>query len=113
MAGDGGLICRSDELADGGAGVRFEFRRGDEKLPAFAIRFDGQVRAYVNRCAHVGVELDWNPGEFFDDTRRLLVCATHGATYEPATGLCIYGPCKGRILEAVDVIEDGGHIYIK
>ena len=27
---------------------------------------DGVVRAYLNRCAHVPVELDWVEGEFFD-----------------------------------------------
>lgn len=112
MDRDRRLICRSEDLVNGAAGVRFEVARGDERLAAFAVRHEGQVYAYINRCAHVGVELDWNPGAFFDETRRFLVCATHGATYEPATGLCVHGPCKGRRLEPVEVLEQGGHIHI-
>jgi hypothetical protein len=33
---------------------------------AFALRFDGRVVAYLNRCAHVPTEMDWQPGEFLD-----------------------------------------------
>jgi len=46
------LICASDALIDGGAGVRFEVRRAGGLLPAFAIRFRGSVHAYVNECRH-------------------------------------------------------------
>jgi nitrite reductase/ring-hydroxylating ferredoxin subunit len=113
MDSERGMICRSNDLADGAAGVRFELDRGGERLSAFAVRHGGRVRAYLNRCAHVGVELDWVPGVFFDDTGQFLVCATHGATYEPDTGLCVYGPCKGRRLETIDTVEQGGNIYIK
>ena len=77
------LICASSALEECGAGVRFMVSRGDETLPAFVVRFDGSPRAYVNQCAHVGVELDWMEGEFFDSDRRHLICATHGATYAP------------------------------
>ena len=31
---------------------------------AFALRFDGRVVAYLNRCAHVPTEMDWQPGQF-------------------------------------------------
>ncbi|MGE5320626.1 MAG: Rieske (2Fe-2S) protein [Hyphomicrobiaceae bacterium] len=100
-------------MIEGGAGVRFEVGRGDGRMGAFAVRFGGRVYAFVNRCAHVGVELDWMPGEFFDDSGLYLICATHGATYEPNTGRCVHGPCRGAYLEAVDVLEQGGNIYLK
>ena len=37
-----------------------------------------------------------------------FVCQTHGATYEPLTGLCIAGPCVGASLKPlkVEVIKD-------
>jgi nitrite reductase/ring-hydroxylating ferredoxin subunit len=41
-----------------------------------------------------------------------LVCATHGATYEPATGHCIMGPCKGSHLIAAQVEERDGSVYL-
>jgi nitrite reductase/ring-hydroxylating ferredoxin subunit len=105
------LIGPSAALADGGPGLRFEVRRGGETLPAFAIRFGGVVRAYVNECRHQCTELDWNPGEFFDAERLYLICATHGALYEPQSGLCVDGPCRGAHLATIAVAERDGGIY--
>lgn len=113
MAAPMRLICRSHELEDGGCGVRFEIDHGGERIAAFLVRYAGSVHAYLNRCAHVGVELDWLPGAFFDDSRLYLVCATHGATYQPDTGRCIHGPCKGAYLESVEILEHDGGVYLK
>lgn len=100
-------ICPSRRLTNGGPGVRFEVDDGAEALPAFAVRFEGRVYAYFNRCAHQALELDWNPGMFFDLDGRTIVCATHGAVYHPATGVCAGGPCNGRGLAPVTVVEQG------
>ena len=65
---------------------------------AFALRFDGRVVAYLNRCAHVPTEMDWQPGEFLDADRDWIVCSIHGAAYEPRDGRCVGGPCgRGRL----------------
>lgn len=108
------LICPSSELADGGSGVRFgvQLEHEAETIPAFAIRFRGQVYAYLNRCAHVGVEMDWMEGEFFDDSGLYLICSTHGATYEPESGFCTGGPCKGKSLQQLEIEERDGNIYL-
>jgi nitrite reductase/ring-hydroxylating ferredoxin subunit len=53
-----------------------------------------QVCACLNRCAHIPLELDWNEGEFFDQSGLYLICSTYGATYQPDTGYCIMG--QGR-----------------
>jgi nitrite reductase/ring-hydroxylating ferredoxin subunit len=111
MAGCTRVICDSETLADGGPGVRFEVLRGGEPLPAFVVRHLGKVHAFVNECRHQASELDWNPGEFFDADRLYLVCATHGALYEPETGLCVAGPCLGARLAPVRVDERDGKIY--
>ena len=42
------VLCRSGELVDSGDGLRFETRRGSRTEPAFAIRFHGTVRAFLN-----------------------------------------------------------------
>jgi nitrite reductase/ring-hydroxylating ferredoxin subunit len=107
-------VCASEALAEGGDGVRFELpasRPGSPALQAFAVRYDGRVHAWLNRCAHVPVELDWMPGKFFDDSGLMLICATHGATYEPDTGRCVGGPCRGKALEPVTVRERNGIIW--
>jgi nitrite reductase/ring-hydroxylating ferredoxin subunit len=113
MDGEAYLICESSDLPESGDGIRFEMERGGERVPAFAIRYRGEVYAWVNRCAHVGVELDWLPGKFFDDSGLYLVCTTHGATYLPGNGRCVAGPCKGRALTSVPVFERNGRVYVK
>ena len=50
-------------------------------------------------------ELDWQPGEFFELSGTYLVCATHGALFDPASGLCVAGPCRGASLARVAVGE--------
>lgn len=105
------LICPASALLESGDGVRFEVQRGGELIPAFAVRYRGKVYAWVNRCAHVGVELDWQPGKFFDDSGLYLVCSTHGATYLPDEGRCTGGPCRGRGLSPLSVVERDGGVY--
>jgi len=109
MADDPRLICASAELADGGKGVRFEL---STRSQGFAVRHCGKVRAYVNRCPHAGSELDWEPGEFFDETGLYLICSTHGALFEPGTGLCVAGPCRGAALEPLPIREGNGEVVL-
>jgi nitrite reductase/ring-hydroxylating ferredoxin subunit len=78
---------------------------------SFAIRWQGRVRAYLNQCAHIPVELDWQPGEFFDFSRLYLICSTHGALYDPATGACLGGRCEGRGLSVLKTVERDDNIY--
>jgi nitrite reductase/ring-hydroxylating ferredoxin subunit len=112
MAEDARLICASEALAEGGRGVRFALRAPGGVREGFAIRSCGAVRAYVNRCPHLGTELDWQPGEFFDVAGLYLVCSTHGAMFEPGTGYCVAGPCRGASLERVDVRESDGRVLL-
>ncbi len=103
-------LCRSDELAERGRGVVFDVMLWRQPARAFALRIDGRVVAYINRCAHVPTELDWNPGEFLDAERTTIVCAVHGAQYSPASGHCLGGPCgRGRLMP-VAVSESGGEV---
>jgi len=105
-------ICTGDAVVDGGPGMRFELVRGAERLPAFVVRHAGRVRAYLNRCGHIPVELDWQHGEFFDVSGLYLICATHGALYDPASGRCLGGRCNGKGLAALAVEEDDGCVYL-
>jgi nitrite reductase/ring-hydroxylating ferredoxin subunit len=89
-------VCPGDALVDGGQGVRFDLVILGEKTSAFVVRYQGRVHGYLNRCSHVAMELDWLPGLFFEDEGQYLMCATHGAIYEPATGTCAGRPCLGR-----------------
>lgn len=105
------LICASAALAEAGRGVRFEVDYFGRPEPAFVVRYKGGVHAYLNRCGHVPMELDWTEGEFFDQDKRDLLCSTHGASYDPQSGACLAGPCQRRALVKLAVIERDGHIY--
>ncbi|MCS6766979.1 MAG: Rieske 2Fe-2S domain-containing protein [Candidatus Protistobacter heckmanni] len=113
MPGEGAVrLCASSELSDGGRGVRFVVpSKTGLSVPAFAVRHQGRVHAYLNRCAHVPMELDLQEGRFFDLSGDYLICATHGAMYEPADGRCIAGPCHGASLTALHVVEHADAVF--
>lgn len=104
-------LCRSDELAERGRAVVWDLLVYRQPARAFALRFDGRVVAYVNRCAHVPTEMDWQPGEFLDMDRRWILCSVHGAAYEPADGRCVGGPCGRSKLMAIATEERDGQVY--
>jgi nitrite reductase/ring-hydroxylating ferredoxin subunit len=112
MARSPRIICHSADLQERAKGVRFSVERHGQPTPAFAVRYDGVVRAFLNRCAHVPIELDWVEGEFFDLSGLYLVCATHGATYLPDSGRCIRGPCAGRGLAPLRIAEVDGKVCL-
>lgn len=104
------VLCDGAALLDGAAAVGFEVLYQSEPCRAFAIRFEGQVRAYLNRCTHVAMEMDWVPDQFFSSDRQWLLCATHGATHEPLTGRCVGGPCTGGLI-GIELREESGVVY--
>lgn len=107
------LICSGRELLDAGKGVRFTVERYGRQVPAFVVRYRGGVYGYFNECGHVPVELDWLPGEFFDDSKLYLICSVHGALYAPESGRCLGGRCLGKGLKPLPVCEIDDQIYLK
>ena len=101
------VLCLSADLRNGGMAVPFDVRYHGQTCRAFAVRHQNQVRAYLNRCTHVAMELDWQPNQVFDLSGRWLLCATHGATYSPDTGACAGGPCRGGLV-AIELHEAQG-----
>jgi len=106
------VVIESSAVQDGGKGVRFPLPALGEFATGFVVRFNQLPYAYVNQCAHVSVELDWNEGDFFTSQGDYLICATHGAHYRPDNGFCIMGPCKGKSLRPIEVIEQDQKIII-
>lgn len=101
------ILCRADEI-------------GDEDAKGFEVdghslvvaRKDGQLHVYVNWCPHLGIELNFQPDEFFDLDRQFLQCANHGALFEVDTGLCVLGPCKGNSLRKVGFVVENGEVKV-
>jgi nitrite reductase/ring-hydroxylating ferredoxin subunit len=101
-------LCAAADLVERGKAIGFDVLLWRQPARAFAMRFDGQLVAYINRCAHVPVEMDWRPGDFLDHDKRWIVCSIHGATYEPADGRCVGGPCgRGRLIRIATAEIDG------
>ena len=100
-------LCNSRDLLDGGLAVPFDIIYAGQTCRAFAIRFQGQAQAYLNRCTHVAMELDWQANRVFDDSGQWLLCASHGAAYRPDTGQCTGGPCRGGLVKITLSEQDG------
>jgi nitrite reductase/ring-hydroxylating ferredoxin subunit len=108
---DAQFLCEGADLAERGKAFVFDVLQFRQPARAFVLRFDGRVVAYLNRCVHVPAEMDWQPGEFLDSEREFIICAIHGAEYEPRSGRCIGGPCGRGRLTALDVDERDGKVY--
>lgn len=91
-----------------------EFSIGDGDWPfrGFVVRQGDDVFAYQNFCVHVGHPLNWSPDKFLTKDGSAIICASHGATYEIATGHCFAGPGSGRALRKVNVSVRAGTIYV-
>ncbi|MET4576353.1 Rieske (2Fe-2S) protein [Ottowia thiooxydans] len=100
-------LCNSSDLQEGGLAVPFDIVYGGQTCRAFAIRFEGVVHAYLNRCTHVAMEMDYQEGKFFDDSGQWLLCASHGAAYAPDSGECAGGPCRGGLVKVALSEKDG------
>lgn len=103
-------LCATTELIEGGDAVPFDVLYAGRSARGFAIRFEGRAYAYLNQCAHIPMEMDYQPNQFFDSTGQWLVCATHGAMYSPTTGQCVGGPCRGGLIP-IDLNEYEGVVY--
>lgn len=103
-------ILRRGDLARGET-RKFALVCSGGEIECFVLNFRGELRAYVNQCRHVAMGLDWVENRFFTADGRFLLCPTHGALYEPETGLCIAGPPCGRSLRPVPLMERDGWIW--
>lgn len=94
-------LCRVAEIpADGTLTVDFFGRE------ALVMQIDGQPRAVVNACLHLGGPLE-RCGE-------RLVCVWHGAAFACADGRRLTGPAhpQARLMVIPTRIEDGTLFYV-
>jgi nitrite reductase/ring-hydroxylating ferredoxin subunit len=114
-----------------GAALRYRVARAEEIEPGmsrkfilpihgveeecFLINFNGEFHGYVNRCRHIPIPMDWVDNHFFAEGGRYLMCQTHGALYEPASGECLAGPAGAcaKYLFRVPLEVEGGIIYAR
>ena len=101
------------DVADLGEGESKAFRivKNGRFVGGFVVCFEDNYYGYENKCRHIPISLDYGDEQFFDEERRFLVCQTHGAVYEPKTGLCTDGPCRGASLYEIPLTVEKGAIF--
>jgi len=105
------FLCRSDSLRDGHY-IELETQGASGPMFLIGTRFQGAARVWINCCPHQGRPLNWAPDQFLVDPAGQLVCAAHGAVFEPEHGQCVSGPCLKASLTPAAVTEEDGSIYL-
>ena len=70
-------IARTTDIAPGHT-KKFILDCDGREIEGFVLNVGGAFHAYVNRCRHVPMEMDWVENRFLSDDGRFVVCATHG-----------------------------------
>ena len=104
-------IADEAEIAEG-TSIKFRFIRNGKYVDAFIVRFRGEILAFENKCQHLPLSLDYGDNQFFSRDGSHLLCQTHGALYEPKSGLCLHGPCEGESLKPVKIEIRNGAIWL-
>ena len=92
---DTNVLCLLDAVPDGGARVI-------EREPGIiVVRREQQVWAYINRCPHFSIPLDFEPGTICTYDAEVMMCAHHSALFRFSDGVCIDGPCRDSRLSSV------------
>ena len=106
------IVARVDEVMPGTT-KKFMLPTADAPVEAFVVNFGGELHAWVNRCRHVPLTMDWVENRFLDESGEHIVCATHGAMYEPNTGDCVAGPAFGQRLIRVPIRIAEGQVLAR
>lgn len=101
-------LCAATDVPEGQSkGLNLQGQR------LLAVRKDGTVHVYENRCPHRGIPLEWQPDQFLDSSGSLIQCATHGALFLIESGECVAGPCAGQALRVLPITEKDGIIWLQ
>lgn len=113
MTGSGATmpLCSLAEMADGGS-KSFTVGEGEWPLRGMLIREGDTVHAYVNRCPHAGHQLNFMSDNFLTPDRQLIICRSHGAMFDKASGVCVAGPCPGEALTRIAVVVEAGIVKL-
>lgn len=106
-------LCNQNELEEYQT-RGFDIELGSDKtLDFFLLKQDGEVRAYLNFCPHLGIPLNWQPDQFMSLEGTHIQCSTHGALFQLEDGYCFSGPCRGESLTPLNIkISATGDVYL-
>jgi nitrite reductase/ring-hydroxylating ferredoxin subunit len=110
------VICRTVEIDDRDVTGFVLMRAGDDgeaqPWPILITRKGSQFFGYENICPHQGLRLDTTPGQFLDEDENFITCGNHRSQFDPDTGHCFIGPCKGQQLTPVKLVIDEGDVCL-
>ena len=95
------------------AAREFTLESNSTPVNLFVININKNYFAYVNRCPHTGVTLNWQPDQFFDIDNHFIQCSTHGALFRFDDGYCVRGPCVGTKLQSLPLKIENDTIYVE
>jgi nitrite reductase/ring-hydroxylating ferredoxin subunit len=103
-------LCHIDALSLRGARGFDPWSEGRNSM--FVVRQGSTLHGYLDRCPHYGdTRLPWRQDAYLDATGEAIVCSSHGARFDIASGKCIIGPCLGRSLTRVPLeVSPAGEI---
>ena len=84
------------------------FRMDFDGGSALLVKFHGQIRAYKNECAHLGLPLD---NANVNPETGVLTCNWHGFRFNCESGECITAP--EAQLEAMPLRVDQGRVKVR
>lgn len=98
-------LCDARALEEGRAQGFLPDVDGNDCL--FIIRHQGALYAWRNACPHMaGAPMAWKRHAYLSPDGQHIMCYAHGARFEPDTGLCVQGPCRGQYLKRVNLEID-------
>lgn len=105
------VVCRLEEIADPGA-RGFSFPGASFPDEWFLVRRGGAVHAYRNLCPHAGRFLNWKEDAFLTRDKTLIMCAGHGALFDPESGRCVAGAALGQALISLPAAVEAGEVVV-
>jgi len=102
-------VARIGEIPPGQT-KKFFLQVDGREVECFVVNYGGELFAYVNRCRHVPMTMDWIENQFLTEDGRYILCATHGAAFEPDTGECVFGPPCGKFLDRVPLTIEADRV---
>lgn len=97
-------------LGEGATALTVETAKG--RFPLIVVRRGRAVHGFVNACPHQYLPLDYRGGAILSADGARLMCSSHGAAFDAATGEGVEGPGLGCALDPVPLQVAGETVRI-
>ncbi|MFN4101478.1 MAG: Rieske (2Fe-2S) protein, partial [Pararhodobacter sp.] len=94
-------LCLADEIGEGQA-RGFPVAPGS-KRKVIVLRSGGELHGWLDSCPHYtgGTPMAYRKDAYMNADGSRIVCFSHNAEFDPATGVCMAGACLGKKLRRI------------